>query len=101
MKSLEIEAQKRPSPSNETEGNPKGLSKNKLKRLKRNPKKDFSRPREIFKYCKKCPNPAGTKCDSELCRICCHAVCFDENLDCLGHNIRIKTKRQKAKEIQS
>lgn len=102
MKLLQVESQKRPLQSVEgTENQPEGLSKRKLKKLERYPRKALSRPRESFKFCVKCPNPVGTRCESDLCRTCCHAKCFENNLDCVGHKILIATKRQKAAKIQS
>ncbi|KFB38691.1 AGAP008484-PA-like protein [Anopheles sinensis] len=44
----------------------------------------------------KCTNPMGLKCDHRLCRMCCRKKCYQENRDCLGHKIRIKSRREKA-----
>ncbi|XP_055543933.1 tRNA-dihydrouridine(16/17) synthase [NAD(P)(+)]-like [Wyeomyia smithii] len=55
---------------------------------------------EICKNAKTdCTNPMGLKCASRLCRICCRNRCFHENLDCVGHKIFIKSRREKAKTL--
>ncbi|XP_053697928.1 tRNA-dihydrouridine(16/17) synthase [NAD(P)(+)]-like [Sabethes cyaneus] len=55
---------------------------------------------EICKNAKvKCTNPVGLKCPVQLCRICCRNRCFHENLDCVGHKIFIKSRRDKAKTL--
>lgn len=74
-----------------------GLSKRKLKKMGRNPNKNFSRARENCALCQTCPNPCSQACDSRLCRQCCKTKCFTEELDCSGHKIWIKTKRQSAR----
>ncbi|CAH0382117.1 unnamed protein product [Bemisia tabaci] len=77
------------------EGSP--LSKKKMKRLKRIGKINFN-PRRTFEKCSKCSNPAGTKCEQKLCKVCCRTKCYNENLDCEGHRILIKTKRERSKK---
>lgn len=39
----------------------------------------------------------GSKCTYQLCKKCCRNKCFIENLDCPGHRILVKTRRQIAK----
>uniref|UniRef100_A0A182RRK5 tRNA-dihydrouridine(16/17) synthase [NAD(P)(+)]-like n=1 Tax=Anopheles funestus TaxID=62324 RepID=A0A182RRK5_ANOFN len=43
-----------------------------------------------------CTNPMGMKCEHQLCRTCCKSKCYRENRDCVGHKIRIKSRREKA-----
>ena len=77
-----------------------GLSKKKLKKLERNPHKVFPavpKCRQSCKLCKTCKNPASLKCDSELCKQCCQQKCFKEELDCPGHKIQVKSKRDAAR----
>ena len=93
LKKLE-ELKKRPHPPKH-EGD--GLSKRKMKKLERNPSKKFPHTRENCKLCLTCPNPCGTKCESQLCKQCCRTKCFEEEKDCLGHRILVKTKRDKAR----
>ncbi|XP_024084943.1 tRNA-dihydrouridine(16/17) synthase [NAD(P)(+)]-like isoform X2 [Cimex lectularius] len=82
------------------EGNETGLSKKKLKKIKRcgrislNP---YCR-REVA-ICSKCPNPMGLKCDSHLCKTCCRTKCYTDEADCPGHGILIKTRREKARRM--
>lgn len=82
-------------------GDPDGMSKRKMKKLERNPHKKFSRARENCKLCSKCPNPCGTKCAYGLCKKCCKNKCFAEELDCEGHRIQVKTKREAARLYNS
>ncbi|KAK6638407.1 hypothetical protein RUM44_008836 [Polyplax serrata] len=44
-----------------------------------------------------CPNPMGLKCEFKLCKTCCRGKCYEENADCPGHGILIKTRRERAK----
>ena len=77
-----------------------GLSKKKLKKLERNPHKVFPtgpKCRHGCKLCKTCKNPASLKCDSELCKQCCQKKCYQEELDCPGHKIQVKSKREAAR----
>ena len=76
-----------------------GMSKRKLKKLERNPHKKFSNAREHSILCQNCPNPCGTKCDRKLCKKCCRTKCYKEELDCVGHKIWVKSKRQKARSF--
>ena len=72
-----------------------GLSKRKMKKLARNPK--IKNARENCALCQMCPNPRSLACDFRLCRHCCKIKCYTEELDCSGHQIWIKTKRQTAR----
>ena len=97
LKKLE-EIKKRPPPPSSPAQELQGLSKRKMKKLERNPKKTWPPIREGGnKLCLNCPNIAGTKCDFGLCKQCCKTKCFTEELDCLGHKIWVKTKREKAR----
>lgn len=95
LKKMEMDLIKSKRPPAPLPSNQDGLSKNKQKKLERNPNKTFGKPRENCKLCLSCPNPCGTKCDKQLCKKCCKNKCFTESLDCEGHKIWIKTKRAK------
>nr|XP_042902317.1 tRNA-dihydrouridine(16/17) synthase [NAD(P)(+)]-like [Parasteatoda tepidariorum] len=71
------------------------LSKKKLKKLLKNPRKQFS-IKKAFDVCSLCPNPKGTKCTYQLCKSCCRDKSFKENLDCSGHRFSFKTKMEKS-----
>ncbi len=74
------------------------ISRKKQKKLDKNPNKKFPHARENCKLCAKCPNPAGQKCDSGLCKKCCRHKCYVEELDCSGHRILVKSKREAARK---
>ena len=96
------ERSKRPLDENvDTSGG--GLSKRKMKKLERNPRIKGPRPRDSLLMCVgSCPNPAGAKCTlGPLCKQCCRTKCFTEELDCDGHKIWIKTKRETARKFQT
>ena len=95
LKKLE-ELKKRPPPPSPSKDQSE-MSKRKMKKLERNPNKKFPHNRENCKLCTSCPNPCGTKCGFLLCRQCCRTKCFTQELDCLGHKIWVKTKRDKAR----
>ncbi|RZB40920.1 tRNA-dihydrouridine(16/17) synthase [NAD(P)(+)]-like [Asbolus verrucosus] len=83
----------------DNEGNQ--ISRKKMKRLRRisrRPPKPESVPveRASLIKCAKCVNPLGSKCVYKLCKKCCKNKCFLENLDCLGHRILVKTRREMA-----
>ncbi|CAG9763947.1 unnamed protein product [Ceutorhynchus assimilis] len=79
------------------EGNPISRKKmKKLRRILRRPEKLDSRPANMEKCCQ-CQNPLGSKCHYRLCRKCCRDKCFLENLDCEGHRILVRTRREMAK----
>lgn len=90
---------KRQAPEPETSSN--GLSKKKQRKLNRNPNKKFL-PTSSYndKFCIACKiNPSGLKCDYELCKPCCKTKCYTVELDCSGHKIWIKSKREKARSF--
>nr|XP_045620128.1 tRNA-dihydrouridine(16/17) synthase [NAD(P)(+)]-like isoform X2 [Procambarus clarkii] len=70
------------------------LSKKKKKKMARNPRKSFE-PVDPYEKCG-CKNPKGGRCVHGLCRACCRVKCYTEGLDCPGHRILVKTKREKA-----
>ncbi len=74
------------------------ISRKKMKKMERNPYKMFTHARENCKLCQLCPNPCGQKCETSLCRKCCKQKCFTEELDCLGHKIFVKSKRDFARK---
>ena len=74
------------------------VSKRKQKKMEKNPNKKFPHARENCKICATCPNPAGQKCEYALCKQCCRTKCYNEERDCSGHRIMVKTKRQWARE---
>ncbi|XP_035781098.1 tRNA-dihydrouridine(16/17) synthase [NAD(P)(+)]-like [Anopheles albimanus] len=54
---------------------------------------------ELCKNVTTCTNPMGLKCEHRLCKTCCRSKCYREDLDCPGHKIRIKSRRDKAKAL--
>ncbi|CAO1384036.1 unnamed protein product [Diamesa serratosioi] len=74
----------------------------KLKRLSRRPRTNETADRHN-EVCvrEKCGNTKGLKCDQNLCKACCRNKCYSEDLDCVGHRLLIKTKREKAKQLES
>lgn len=83
----------------------------KMKRVQRRPNRagllpgdpDREPGRRFDEICKnekiECTNPMGLKCGHRLCRICCKNRCFHADLDCVGHKIFIKSRRDKAKML--
>ncbi|KAK3856580.1 hypothetical protein Pcinc_037109 [Petrolisthes cinctipes] len=71
------------------------ISKKKKKKMIRNPKKSFNPPGDQYEKCV-CKNPKGGRCVYGLCRACCRVKCYTLALDCPGHRILVKTKREKA-----
>ncbi|XP_022652565.1 tRNA-dihydrouridine(16/17) synthase [NAD(P)(+)]-like isoform X2 [Varroa jacobsoni] len=69
--------------------NLESLSKNKLKKLRRNPTKIFTilAERPEFPLCtrKECKNPKGAKCPYTMCRACCRAHVQTNELNCESH----------------
>ncbi|KAG1670790.1 tRNA-dihydrouridine(16/17) synthase [NAD(P)(+)]-like [Nymphon striatum] len=61
-----------------------GLSKKKMKKLLKYPKKNFTSDRILLKSCSNCPNPKGLKCDYEMCKSCCRNKTFTSNGSCSG-----------------
>lgn len=78
-----------------------GMSKRKMKKLQRNPHKQFPHSRQYCKLCQTCPNPCGTKCAYSLCKKCCRVKCYADELDCVGHRIQVRTKRLAARQFQT
>lgn len=78
-------------------GDEAAISKRKLKKMEKNPNRKFPHARANCKICQNCPNPAGQKCDYGLCKKCCRSKCYNEELDCNGHRIWVKTKRELAR----
>ncbi|XP_063359478.1 tRNA-dihydrouridine(16/17) synthase [NAD(P)(+)]-like [Cydia amplana] len=82
----------------DTDGNTISRKKmKKLRRVTRRPGRPQPRSGEICMK-DKCPNPLGGKCGYQLCKKCCKNKCFEENLDCMGHRIHVKTRREMAKK---
>ncbi|XP_035210662.1 tRNA-dihydrouridine(16/17) synthase [NAD(P)(+)]-like [Stegodyphus dumicola] len=61
------------------------LSRKKLKKLQRNPDKQFGAKKQMFEKCNICYNPKGTKCAYQLCKACCREKTCKQKLDCKGH----------------
>ncbi|KAL3274948.1 hypothetical protein HHI36_019724 [Cryptolaemus montrouzieri] len=81
----------------DADGNPLSRKKmKKLRRINRRPLKQTTCERPLY-TCTNCVNPLGSKCNYQLCRKCCKNKCFYENLDCIGHRILVKTRRDMAK----
>ena len=96
LKKAAIDLAEAKRPATSEDGNQ--ISKKKMKKLERNPYKKFSHARENCKLCQTCPNPCGTKCGSNLCKKCCKEKCFKQELDCEGHKIFVKSKREYARK---
>uniref|UniRef100_A0A0N7ZBR3 tRNA-dihydrouridine(16/17) synthase [NAD(P)(+)] n=2 Tax=Scylla olivacea TaxID=85551 RepID=A0A0N7ZBR3_SCYOL len=77
------------------EGEAGDLSKKKKKKMVRNPRKSFGKQHDHYEKCV-CRNPKGGRCSHGLCRACCKVKCYTQGLDCPGHRILVKTKREKA-----
>ncbi|XP_048762368.1 tRNA-dihydrouridine(16/17) synthase [NAD(P)(+)]-like isoform X2 [Ostrea edulis] len=85
-----------------------GMSKNKVKKLLRNPLKKLARSsEENYEKCVACANIRGRKCSYMMCKNCCKVKTFRETLDCKGHRIVLHTKNsskaafdQKKKEME-
>ncbi|XP_020800768.1 tRNA-dihydrouridine(16/17) synthase [NAD(P)(+)]-like [Drosophila serrata] len=76
----------------------------KLRRRQRRPNKTETqiqlRHERRLEYCTECANPQGSKCEFQLCRVCCKDRCYSTNCDCPGHGILIKSRRAKAKQFE-
>ncbi|XP_023013217.2 dihydrouridine synthase 1 isoform X1 [Leptinotarsa decemlineata] len=70
----------------------------KLRRISRRPEKPPNLPERNLEKCTKCLNPLGSKCIYRLCKKCCKDKCYLGNLDCEGHRILVKTRREIAKK---
>ncbi|XP_037093691.1 tRNA-dihydrouridine(16/17) synthase [NAD(P)(+)]-like [Pollicipes pollicipes] len=75
------------------------VSKRKQKKMARGVKIGVNRV--LMERCGLCCNPRGQRCPYQLCRVHCRNKCYEENLDCVGHRILCKTKRQKAQQRNS
>lgn len=69
----------------------------KMRRRERRPQKGEKSDRHD-ELCSKedCANTRGLKCEYILCKSCCRDKCYSTNLDCKGHKIFIKSRREKA-----
>ncbi|GFT06399.1 hypothetical protein TNCV_3355481 [Trichonephila clavipes] len=74
------------------------LSRKKLKKLQKNPEKQFGIKKFIFEKCQNCLNPKGSKCSYELCKSCCRKKSLNELLDCVGHKFLYYTKNRNKTE---
>lgn len=91
------------SDANENEQNneqPTGMSKNKMKKLLKmsnssNMKEKGLRTGVACVLCPNCPNPRANNCEHGLCKSCCKVTCFEKVLDCKGHRLIFKTRRDK------
>jgi len=69
------------------------MSKKKLKKLLKNPKKCFTGNRKMdYQLCNSCQNPKGSKCTYELCKSCCRTKCLKECINCPGHKLQFIMK---------
>lgn len=83
----------------DAEGNPISRKKmKKIRRISRRPEKPENCSPKSIEKCSLCENPLGSKCGYQLCKKCCRDKCFIENLDCEGHRILVKTRREMAKK---
>ena len=90
------EAEQRVTPKFfDKEGN--AISRKLMKKLKRLEKRANIKIERHGELCKMCENTRGLKCDFNLCRICCRKKCFDDTLNCSGHKVFIKNKKERAK----
>ncbi|CAH1404559.1 unnamed protein product [Nezara viridula] len=82
----------------DSSGEMRVLSKKKLKRLARGLSITPKPPKEVVN-CSTCRNPVGLKCLHFMCKVCCKKKCYTENLDCPGHNLLIKSNRERARRL--
>ncbi|XP_032514007.2 tRNA-dihydrouridine(16/17) synthase [NAD(P)(+)]-like isoform X1 [Danaus plexippus] len=79
------------------------ISRKKMKKMRRVMRRPV-KPEEALKNSRSgdicvndtCPNPLGGKCEYQLCKKCCRNKCYEENRDCKGHRILVKTRREMA-----
>ncbi|XP_033119304.1 tRNA-dihydrouridine(16/17) synthase [NAD(P)(+)]-like [Anneissia japonica] len=71
------------------------LSRKQMKRLVRQPNKNFKEKGMKFKPCVDCGNPKGLRCIFDLCKACCKGKAHKAMVDCVGHNLLFKTKMEK------
>ncbi|CAG4989542.1 unnamed protein product [Parnassius apollo] len=84
----------------DSDGN--AISRKKMKKLRRylrRPNKSDAQTNRVREICANdvCPNPLGAKCVHLFCKKCCRNKCYEEDLICEGHGIRVY-KPKKAKE---
>ncbi|EDV57200.1 tRNA-dihydrouridine(16/17) synthase [NAD(P)(+)]-like [Drosophila erecta] len=82
----------------------KEISRKRMKKLRRRQRRPNKSDAQIqhrherrLEYCSECANPQGSKCEFQLCRVCCKDRCYNNDRDCPGHGILIKSRRAKAK----
>ncbi|XP_057662058.1 tRNA-dihydrouridine(16/17) synthase [NAD(P)(+)]-like isoform X1 [Diorhabda carinulata] len=86
----------------DSEGNTISRKKmKKLRRINRRPEKPDNISDRPSDKCSNCVNPLGSKCLYRLCKKCCRVKCYIEDLDCKGHRILVKTRREVAKMYAS
>lgn len=74
----------------------------KLRRIMRRPEKvNAIQVKRCSDKCSNCANTLGYKCIYKLCKKCCRSKCYNEELDCTGHRILVKTRRHMAKHYAS
>jgi len=67
------------------------LSKNKLKKLRRNASRSFTQ--NPFKFVKcTCGNPKGLTCIFDQCRSCCRAQAYRNSVNCPGHRLKFRSQ---------
>ncbi|XP_043282516.1 uncharacterized protein [Venturia canescens] len=84
-----------------TDDDGNAISRKKLKKwrkIARRPNRTIPTVKRGNDLCHGCPNPLGSKCGYKLCRQCCRNKCFEQNLNCPGHRILTKTRREMAIE---
>lgn len=81
----------------DAEGNPiSRKSMKKMKRISRRPEKVITENKKFLEKCRNCVNPMGNRCEFKLCKKCCRDKCYIDCLDCPGHRILIKTRRERG-----
>ena len=48
-----------------------------------------------------CLNTKGMKCQFLFCKTCCRNKCYADNLDCVGHQVMIKSKRENRIKLEA
>lgn len=78
------------------EGN--AISRKHMKKLKRLEKRVKIKIERHDELCTRidCANTRGLKCDYNQCRICCRKKCLDDTLNCSGHKLFVKNKKERA-----
>jgi tRNA-dihydrouridine synthase 1 len=80
------------------EGN--AISRKRMKKLKRLEKRAKTKIERHGELCvmEECDNTRGLKCVYEYCRVCCRKKCFVDTLNCSGHKVFIKDKRDRKQQ---